>query len=295
MPRSRAAGVALCIVAGLSFLSSTPADASPAGVADPPAPVVVECGGRIFVAETNIVLPCISISLGSQAWVPLFVQRLVQLQEIEFAQYVELLVDVYIGPELEGVPFFGSGLATLAETVIVLPFRALEYLFDTFVVPLLAFVFDAVGFALEILEGAFFSVSASLWLGLMYVVATLGAAAFWIIQLPFSIASSLVEYFDSAVLDFAQAAALFVTFQSVIDAFQSLASAAMQFVTSITLDTQSGFGTVAMPGGTSVNVFGVAQTLPPALEVAMGIFSGLVVVFAVIQALGFISKITESG
>jgi hypothetical protein len=300
MPRSRTAGLVLCIAAGLSFLSPSPAAASPSLYAYT---TVRQCGSFYFTGDHTVNVPCPVVFASTVSTVLVSVRNnLEDLVDAPIAATAELVVDQYIGEPLESVPFFGDGLAQLATTLIVVPFTVAEWLFDTIAFPVLNITLGATEILLGWVAGAVDGLLGFGWLAASYVLdwfigfrttitEAIEGATLWLSD---AISDLSFDVFG-AIVDVDQVVALFVTFGSIQDGFEELAEGTSVVVESITVDVQSDFADVDMPGGATINVLAVADTLPPALEYAISLLSGLAFIFAVVQACGFIAKVTESG
>jgi hypothetical protein len=300
MPRSRTAGLVLCIAAGLSFLSPSPAAASPSLYA---ATTVRQCGSFYFTGDNTVNVPCPVVFASTVTTVLVSVRNnLEDLVDAPIAATAELVVDQYIGEPLESVPFFGDGLAQLATTLIVVPFTVAEWLFDTIAFPVLNITLGATEILLGWVAGAVDGLLGFGWLAASYVLdwfigfrttitEAIEGATLWLSD---AISDLSFDVFG-LIVDVDEVAALFVTFGSIQDGFQELAEGTGAVVESISLEVGGPFAPVSMPGGVSVDVLAVADTIPSGLEALVYLLSGLFFIFAVIQACGFVAKVTESG
>jgi hypothetical protein len=300
MPRSRTAGLVLCIAAGLSFLSPSPAAASPSLYAYT---TVRQCGSFYFTGDNSVNVPCPVVFASSVTTVLVTVRNsLEDLVDAPIAATAELVVDQYIGEPLESVPFFGDGLAQLATTLIVVPFTVTEWLFDTIAFPVLNITLGATEILLGWVAGAVDGLLGFGWLAASYVLdwflgfrttitEAIEGATLWLSD---AISDLSFDVFG-LIVDVDEVVALFVTFGSIQDGFQELADGTAAVVESISVEVGGPFGPVSMPGGVSVDVLAVADTIPSGLEAAVYLLSGLAFIFAVVQACGFVAKVTESG
>jgi hypothetical protein len=296
----RRAGVAgmLCLTV---LLPAAPAGASSQGLFDEPTPTVQTCGISAYTGSTNVSLPCPANV--AQYWgdvVYYLDDFLTGVALLPIAAIAETYADTYIGAPLEGVPFFGNGLAALARSVIVVPAQLFEWTYDTFIYPVLGWVLQLVdgiggwiGRAIDLALGV-------LWLLAMHFASFIGAASFAF----FGLIDTGLRSLEGALGDIGDGVlGVLIYPEDVTELLQSMDALRINVVAAVfsLLDLVGALSIedsstlpVGMPGGVSVDVLAVFDTMPSGLELLVQVFVGFWLVFAAVQAIGAMARMTDA-